>query len=75
MNTKQMADTAAILAMKAELDEANAALNWLCSNNLQIFVRKSGAQYAVEDSIYNRHYSKFHDTPRAAIREAMENTK
>jgi hypothetical protein len=70
-----MTDTDAILAMKAELDKVNAELNWLCSNNLQIFVRKSGAQYAVEDSIYNRHYSKFHDTPRAAIREAMEHSK
>ena len=76
MNTKQMADTAAILAMKAELDEERAMLDWWIDNSdeHELCLMADGTwQMAKGPTAYwvtNRCA-----TPRAAIKEAMEKAK
>jgi hypothetical protein len=74
MNTKQMADTAAILALKKELDEERAMLDWKISYDdmFLISVCLKDGRWFVAQAKDGSAFTGYHDTPRAAIREAME---
>jgi hypothetical protein len=77
MNTKQMADTDAILAMKAENDrlrEDSEMLDWLIANQDKFALDhyKKADKWFVETVADLTPITEGHDTPRAAIREAME---
>jgi hypothetical protein len=77
MQTKAQQDTDAILAMKAELDEERAMLDWILAsseNGYWLKLWRSTYQWYVMTRI-GEQITAFHDTPRAAIREAMEKTK
>ena len=75
MNTKQMTDTDAILAMKAELDEERAMLDWLIKHRGSHDLVNQGVSWCVMTTLWLKQITASHDTPRAAIREAMEKSK
>jgi hypothetical protein len=80
MNTKQMTDTDAILAMKAENDRLrkdSEMLDWYLNDKsgLDLCVDEAGRWAFQTNDDSHTIVTGFHDTPRAAIKEAMERTK